>query len=175
MEPSEASRENLKKMKKFPQVMKKYHSCTTYSIKRFIEWILYLFQIFGAAIICLGTFNPGALLGYTTIALPQWKNETNIDLRLDENESSLFASLFWMVGIICSPIGGILSGWLGRRKIIMIATPLVICGWLIIGFAQNKIMLYIGQIISGGMYPIIYICRKCKYKLTQSLKLNYRK
>jgi MFS family permease len=96
----------------------------------------------------------GALLGYTTIALPQWKNEANIDLRLDENESSLYASLFWMIGIICSPIGGILSGWLGRRKIVMIASPLVICGWLIIGFAQDKIMLYIGKTICSGKYPI---------------------
>jgi MFS family permease len=96
----------------------------------------------------------GALLGYTTIALPQWKNETNIDLRLDENESSLYASLFWMIGIICSPIGGILSGWLGRRKVVMIASPLVICGWLIIGFAQDKIMLYIGKTICSGKYPI---------------------
>ena len=102
----------------------------------------------------MGTFNLGALLGYTTIALPQWKNETNIDLRLDENESSLYASLFWMIGIICSPIGGILSGWLGRRKVVMIASPLVICGWLIIGFAQDKIMLYIGKTICSGKYPI---------------------
>ena len=94
----------------------------------------------------------GALLGYTTIALPQWKNETNIDLRLDENESSLYASLFWMIGIICSPIGGILSGWLGRRKVVMIASPLVICGWLIIGFAQDRIMLYIGKTICSGKY-----------------------
>ena len=94
------------------------------------------------------------MLGYTTIALPQWKNETNVELRLDENESSLYASLFWIIGIICSPIGGVLSGWLGRRKIVMIASPLVICGWLIIGFAQNKIMLYCGKTICSGKNPI---------------------
>ena len=103
----------------------------------------------------------GALRGYTTVALPQWKNETNVDLRLDENESSLYASLFSIIGIICSPIGGILSGWLGRRKVVMIASPLGICGWLIIGFAQNKIMLYIGKIICSSKYPI-YICRRLK-------------
>lgn len=106
----------------------------------------------------------GALLGYTTIALPQWKNETNVELRLDENESSLYASLFWIIGIICSPIGGVLSGWLGRRKIVMIASPLVICGWLIIGFAQNKIMLYIGKTICSGknqyIITYVYVCRK---------------
>ena len=90
------------------------------------------------------------MFGYTTIALPQWKNETNVELRFDDNESSLFASSIYMIAIICSPIGGILSGWLGRRKLILVATPLVICGWLITGFAQNKIMLFVGRIISGG-------------------------
>ena len=98
----------------------------------------------------MSTFNLGALLGYTTIALPQWKSETNIELRFDDNESSLFASSIFLIGIICSPIGGILSGWLGRRKLVLVATPLVICGWLITGFAQNKIMLFVGRVISGG-------------------------
>ena len=104
----------------------------------------------GATVICLSTFNLGAIIAYTTIALPQWKNETNVELRFDDNESSLFASSFWMIGIICSPIGGMLSGWLGRRKVVLLGSPLVICGWLITGFAQNKIMLFAGRIISGG-------------------------
>ena len=90
----------------------------------------------------------GTLVGYATIAIPQWKNETNVEVRLDDNEGSLFASLFWMVGIICSPIGGFLSGWLGRRKIVMITAPLVACGWLIIGFSQNKMIIYIGRVIN---------------------------
>ena len=104
----------------------------------------------------MSTFNLGALLGYTTIALPQWKNETNIELRFDDNESSLYASSIFLIGIICSPIGGILSGWLGRRKLVLVATPLVICGWLITGFAQNKIMLFVGRIISGGKTQNIF-------------------
>ena len=110
----------------------------------------YISQIFGAAVICLSTFNQGALIGYTTIALPQWKNETNVELRFDDNESSLFASSIFMIGIICSPIGGMLSGWLGRRKLVLLGSPFVIFGWLITGFAQNKIMLFAGRIISGG-------------------------
>ena len=91
------------------------------------------------------------LLGFNTIALPQLKsNETAVEVRLDEVESSLFAALYWMVGIICSPTGGMLSSWLGRKRIVMITTPFVICGWLIIGFAKTKMMIYIGRIISGG-------------------------
>ena len=93
----------------------------------------------------------GGLIGYPTKAITQWRNETNLEVNLNDNEGSLFASLHWMVGVICSPIGGVLSGWLGRRKIVMIATPLAGCGWLIIGFAQNKIMLYIGRVITSGI------------------------
>ena len=92
----------------------------------------------------------GTLVGFATIAIPQWKNETDINVRLDDNEGSLFASLFWMVGIICSPIGGFLSGWLGRRKIVIITAPLAACGWLMIGFAPNKFMIYTGRIITSG-------------------------
>ena len=44
-----------------------------------------------------------------------WKNETNTEMRLDVNESSIFVSILWMAGIICSPLGGILSCWLGQR------------------------------------------------------------
>ena len=113
---------------------------------------IFIFQFLGAFVICLGSFNMSGLLGFNTIALPQLKNETNPEVRLDEYQSSLFAALYWMVGIICSPTGGILSGWLGRKRIVMMTTPLVICGWLIIGLAHNKIMLYIGRIISGGVY-----------------------
>ena len=64
-------------------------------------------------------------------------------VKLDDYEGSLFASLFWMVGVICSPTGGFLSSWLGRRKIILLTTPLVAIGWIIIGFANNKLMLYL--------------------------------
>ena len=92
----------------------------------------------------------GCLVGYPTNALQQWKNETNLDVRLDDGEGSLFASLFWMVGVICSPVGGFLSGWLGRRKIVILTAPLLVCGWLLIGFSQNKMMLYVGRIITSG-------------------------
>ena len=110
-----------------------------------------LFQVCGALVICLGNLNMGAMFGFTTTALPKWKNETDIEVNLDDNEGSLFASLFWMLGVICAPIGGISSGWLGRRKMVIIAAPLNACGWIIIALAKNKIMLYIGGIIISGM------------------------
>ena len=89
-------------------------------------------------------------MGYPTSALPQLRNETNNEIKLEDKEGSLFASLFWMVGIFSAPFGGILSGWIGRRKLIIFAAPIVVCGWMVIGLAQNKEMLYAGRIMTSG-------------------------
>ena len=97
-----------------------------------------------------GFLNIGVSVGYPTQALPQLRNESNAAVNLDEYEGSFFASVLWITGIICSPIGGALSGWLGRKKVLMIATPIEVCGWLLIGFAQNKIMLYLGMFINSS-------------------------
>ena len=109
-----------------------------------------IFKVCGALVICLGNLNMGAMFGFITTALPKWKNETDLEVKLDEDEGSLYASIYWMLGLICAPIGGILSGWLGRRKMVIIAAPLAVCGWLIIAMAKNKIMIYIGGIITSS-------------------------
>ena len=72
--------------------------------------IHYVFSWLGAFAICLGSFSFGGILAYPTRALLEWRNETNIELKLDNNEGSLFASIFWMVGLFFAPIGGVLSG-----------------------------------------------------------------
>ena len=92
----------------------------------------------------------GAAIGYATQALPQLKNETNIAVNLDEYEGSIFATIFWTTGVFFATIGGILSGWLGRKKTFLITTPIVACGWMLIGLAQNKQMLYVGRLISSS-------------------------
>ena len=49
--------------------------------------------------------------------------------------------------------GGIFSSMIGRRKIILVSVPFVIIGWLLIGFAQNVIMLLAGRILT-----CIFVC-----------------
>ena len=39
-----------------------------------------------------------------------------------------YAALFWICGIVFAPLGGTLSGWLGRRKSILLTIPLVFTG-----------------------------------------------
>ena len=64
----------------------------------------------------MGSFSFGGILAYPTRALLQWRNETNLEVKLSNDEGSLFASLFWMIGLFFAPIGGILSG---RVKLII--------------------------------------------------------
>ena len=93
---------------------------------------------------CFTFISIGGTVGYATQALPQLRNETNAKMKLDEYEGSILASMYWICGIVFCPIGGSLSGWIGRKKVFMILTPLGTCGWLLIGLAQNKQMLYFG-------------------------------
>ena len=107
-------------------------------------------QIFSSLVVSLIFFNHFSLNGYATQALPQLKNETNMEVNLDEYEGSMFAAILWITGIIVSPLGGVASAWLGRKKIFIITTPILISGWIIIGLAQKKIMLFIGRIITSS-------------------------
>ena len=40
----------------------------------------------------------------------------------------------------------------------MLCSPFIICGWLVIGLAQNKIMLYVGRVISAGKNIKVRTC-----------------
>ena len=106
-------------------------------------------QILASVVASLIFFNHAALTGYATEALPQLRNETNVDVNLDEYEGSMFAAILWMIGIIASPLGGVISSWLGRKKIFILSAPILISGWIMIGLAQNKILLYTGRIITS--------------------------
>ena len=59
---------------------------------------LYCLQICGSITVSLVFVNLGALMGYPTKALPQLRNETNIEVNLDEYEGSVFAAVTFMTG-----------------------------------------------------------------------------
>ena len=104
----------------------------------------YWSQIYGALGASLGFLALGNAVGYATIALPQLSEESDTNLRITENEGSWFATILWISGFIFAPFGGALSGKLGRRKMVLIFLPLVLIAWLILGFAQNGLMLFLG-------------------------------
>ena len=84
----------------------------------------------------------GIIFGYATIALP--------DLKLNENQASWFASIDLFLFMVFTPLGGLISGWIGRKKILMLSSPFVIIGWVLIAnhtFAGW--MLFTGRIVTS--------------------------
>ena len=113
-------------------------------------------QIFSSLGVCFGHLVLGTLIGYPTIAIPQLKNELNENLKLEDELRSWFAPTFHICAIIFMMPGGILSSKFGRRKIMLFTMPFIMAGWLLIGLAQNKIMIFSGRILSNS-----FSCLSC--------------
>ena len=118
--------------------------------------IIFLLQIISSLGVCFGHMVIGTLVGYPTIAIPQLKNEINPNLQLDDSLRSWFAPTFSFCAIPLMMPGGFLSSKFGRRKILLFTMPFIMAGWGLIGFAQNKIMIFSGRILSCS-----FACLSC--------------
>ena len=99
------------------------------------------FQVVGALTASLVNASVGVLVGYAAIALPE--------LKLDKIQASWFASLDLFSCMIFAPVGGLLSGWLGRKKIMMAFSPLAVIGWVLIANQTTEWMLFSGRLLSS--------------------------
>ena len=75
-------------------------------------------------------------------------NNSEMEVVLNSFEGSLFAASIQLTGIFFAPFGGIISGWIGRRKTILLMSPFVSLGYLLIAVSQNKFMLLLGRFLS---------------------------
>ena len=110
----------------------------------------YWTQILGAIAASIGLLIIGNAVGFATIALPQLLEEPDPNLQMDENIGSWFASVLWICGLFISPFGGILSGKLGRRNVSLYFSPFVLLGWILMGVAYNKLMLFSARVITSS-------------------------
>ena len=108
----------------------------------------YSTQILGAIASSSGMLIFGNSVGFATIALPQLLNEVDPNVQMDQHLGSWFASILWICGLFLAPLGGILSGKLGRRAVILYFSPLVLLGWILMGVAYNKYMIFTARIIT---------------------------
>ena len=108
----------------------------------------------GTLTICISTISRGGLFAYPTKTLPQVQNinhtitNSSEMVFLNSFEGSLFAASIQLTGIFFAPFGGIISGWIGRRKTILLMSPFVSLGYLLIAVSQNKFMLLLGRFLS---------------------------
>ncbi|KAI5644057.1 sugar transporter domain-containing protein [Phthorimaea operculella] len=121
-------------------------------------------QILASFIANLGTINTGMAFGFSATALPQLKiGESGIG-PITDNEASWIASL----SSAGTPIGCLLSGYLmdniGRRLTLIVTEIPLIIGWLLVAFAQNVPMIYVGRLLIGlgsgmvGAPARVYTC-----------------
>ena len=91
--------------------------------------------------VSLVTASLGILLGFATVALPQ--------LKLNDSESSWFASIDLFCLMVFAPLGGAFSGWLGRKRTLMIFSPLAGLGWILIAESKTLSILFTGRFLSS--------------------------
>ena len=93
----------------------------------------------------------GALIGYATTALPQLQDEllTQKEVLLNEETGSWFVSIGLLMGIFTCPLGGWLGGYLGRKKMMLLTSPVIFAGWAILGTANTRSILFFGRILSS--------------------------
>uniref|UniRef100_A0A6B2EJE2 Putative sugar transporter n=1 Tax=Phlebotomus kandelakii TaxID=1109342 RepID=A0A6B2EJE2_9DIPT len=105
-------------------------------------------QILAAFVSNIGTINTGFAFGFSAVVIPQLKAADSV-LPIDESQASWVASL----SAASTPVGCILSGYLmdnwGRKKTLIITEVPLILGWLLIAFATNIYMIYIGRLLVG--------------------------
>ena len=97
-------------------------------------------QVLASLSVCLIVASSGILFGFATISLPY--------LDLDTTEQSWFASLDFFCASIFAPVGGMVSGWIGRKKTMILFSPITALGWLFISFSESKTTLFVGRFIS---------------------------
>ena len=81
------------------------------------------------------------MIGFVTISLPNLGE-------LNTNEASWFASVDLFSIMIFAPLGGTLSNWIGRKKAIIIFSPIASFGWILIADSTSKEMLFAGRMLS---------------------------
>ena len=89
--------------------------------------------------------------------MPQLSNESDPNIRLNANYESWFAVISHIMAMFITFPGGILSSCIGRRKVILLTIPFVIIGWILVGLAENKFMLFAGRILGNIILYIFLI------------------
>ena len=78
---------------------------------------------------------------YATVAIPY--------LGLTESEASWFASIECFFVCFFAPIGGKVTDIIGKKIMILILTPVLAAGWILLALSQSTMVLFIGRILSS--------------------------
>ncbi|KAM0730732.1 Facilitated trehalose transporter Tret1 [Formica fusca] len=105
-------------------------------------------QYTGVFTATLAAFSIGTYLSWTSSALSLYnKNDT---LSVSDQEGSWISSLVPLGAIPITIPAGLLADKFGRKRTIWAISVLLFLCWYIIGFAQNKIWIFLGRFVAGA-------------------------
>ncbi|XP_059483953.1 facilitated trehalose transporter Tret1 isoform X2 [Neocloeon triangulifer] len=114
-------------------------------------------QVMAAISVSLGSMIVGFASGYTAPALVKMQ-EDNSTLTVTPEDESWIVSLMPLAGLLGGILGGPLIEHVGRRSTILgTALPFII-SFLLIGFAQNVLMVKMGRALGGLCVGIASLC-----------------
>jgi sugar porter (SP) family MFS transporter len=117
------------------------HNCKTERGKAFR-------QILAAFVANIGPMNTGLIFGFSAVVIPQLQSPAS-SIQINEDQASWVASLSSLSTPIGCILGGYLSDRIGRKKTLILTEIPLILGWLIIAFASQIEMIYIGRLLCG--------------------------
>ncbi|KAJ6651760.1 hypothetical protein lerEdw1_020172, partial [Lerista edwardsae] len=97
----------------------------------------------------LGPLSFGFVLGYSSPSIPELKQSSNPELRLDNNQASWFGSVVTLGAAAGGILGGYVVDKVGRKLSLMSCAVPFVVGFLAIVCAQNIWMLYTGRLLTG--------------------------
>ncbi|KAL7050092.1 hypothetical protein ACKWTF_003954 [Chironomus riparius] len=105
-------------------------------------------QILAAFVANIGPMNTGLIFGFSAVAIPQLQSAAST-IQINEDQASWVASLSSLSTPIGCILGGYLSDRIGRKKTLILTEIPLILGWMIIAFASQIEMIYIGRLLCG--------------------------
>lgn len=107
-------------------------------------------QYLTAAIVTIGAFSMGCVIGYASPAGPLlMANSTDGRPSLTDEQNNWFGSSMAIGAIFGGPVCGIGLTTIGRKGTMVASSVPFVSGWLIIAFAKNFAMLMVGRIVTG--------------------------
>lgn len=105
-------------------------------------------QILAAIFASFSSVSIGFITAYSSLTLPQLRNETSVDYR-DARDSGWIASLPSISSIAGSLMGGFIMDAIGPRMTLVITALPCLLSWSFVAFANSIALIYVGRFISG--------------------------
>lgn len=128
-------------------------------------------QLIPTLVVNLSALSSGLALGFSAVAIPHLREHSNSTVTpildyyqpftIGQQAGTWIASILGLGAVFGGLVSGTLGSKYGRRRTIQFLALVDLLGWVLIGTAQNLIMMLLGRFLSGfamaGYIPSIQV------------------